>query len=50
MIVAGWMLWGRVMEKMAAAGKPASAFMSANRPGGKEHYDRAVQRFNEKGC
>ena len=47
--VAGWMLWGRVMEKMAAAGTPATVFMSVNRPEGKEFYDKALAEFNRKG-
>lgn len=34
MIVAGWMIWGQVMEKLAAAGTPAGVFLSANREGG----------------
>jgi uncharacterized phosphosugar-binding protein len=48
-IVAGWMVWGRVMEKMAAAGVPPSAFISINREGGKEYYDRSQAEFNQRG-
>jgi uncharacterized phosphosugar-binding protein len=49
MDVAGWMLWGRALEKMAAAGHPATVFMSINRPEGKAFYDQAVADFNKKG-
>ena len=33
-IMAGWMIFERVMRKMAARGAPASVFLSANREGG----------------
>ncbi len=49
MIVSGWMLWGRVMEEMSAAGDPATVFMSVNRPGGKEFHERALAEYNRKG-
>ena len=49
MIVIGWMLWGRVMERMAAAGKPPSVFISINGEGGKEYYDKSRAEFNRKG-
>lgn len=48
-IVAGWMLWGRVMEKMAAAGMPPSTFISINRKDGKEYYDKNKALFNKRG-
>ena len=48
-IVAGWMLWGRVMEKMAAAGMPPSTFISINRKDGKECYDKNKALFNKRG-
>jgi uncharacterized phosphosugar-binding protein len=48
-IVAGWMVWGRVMEKMAAAGTPPSTFISINRDDGKEYYDRNLAEFNQRG-
>ena len=47
--VCGHMLWGRVMEKMAAAGKPATVFQSANRPTGVEDLKKAEQQYNERG-
>jgi uncharacterized phosphosugar-binding protein len=49
MVVLGWMIWGRVMEKTAATGRPASVFMSVNRPGGQEHYQKTLARYHEKG-
>ena len=45
----GHMLWGRVMEKMAAAGCPATTFMSINREGGPEHHKRMVAQYEERG-
>lgn len=49
MTIAGWMLWGRVMEMMAETGEKPTVFMSANRPGGPECYQTAIRRFAEKG-
>jgi len=49
MIVSGWLIWGRAIEKMAAAGNPPSVFMSVNREGGVEHYEKARAQFNRKG-
>jgi uncharacterized phosphosugar-binding protein len=48
-IVAGWMIWGRVMEKMAELGDPATTFISANRPGGMESYHENRDRYNKRG-
>lgn len=48
-IVAGWMVFGRVMERMAAAGDPPSVFMSLNRPEGRAWYDASEARFQERG-
>ena len=47
--VAGWMLWGAVMEKMAAAGHPPTVFMSVNRPGGQAFYEKSVAEYNRRG-
>ncbi len=49
-VVAGWMLFGRVMELMGTDGgaKPV-VFMSVNRAGGREAYDAAIKLFNERG-
>lgn len=49
MIVAGWMLWGRVMEKMAAAGDPPSVFLSVNRDGGNKAYEKTTKRYQKRG-
>ena len=49
MICAGWMIWGRVMERMVEMGNPPTVFMSVNRPGGVEKYEESRRRFNEKG-
>ena len=48
-VVAGWMLWGRVMEKMAESGNPATTFMSVNREGGVEYYDKMREQYNRRG-
>lgn len=49
MIVAGWCIFGRVMEKMAAAGDPPSVFMSLNRAEGPAYYDASKKRFQKRG-
>jgi uncharacterized phosphosugar-binding protein len=49
MIIAGWMIWGRVMEKMAAAGNPPSVLMSINREGGQAYYDKTKAEYNKRG-
>jgi uncharacterized phosphosugar-binding protein len=49
MNVAGWMLWGRVMEKMSAAGNPPTTFQSINRAGGKAAYEKALAQYNQRG-
>jgi uncharacterized phosphosugar-binding protein len=49
MIALGWMIWGRVMEKMAADGNPPSVFMSINRPGGPEYYEKSRAQYQERG-
>jgi uncharacterized phosphosugar-binding protein len=49
MLVAGWMIWGTVMEKMAAAGTPASVYISHNRDGGPAFNEAARVRYQEKG-
>lgn len=49
MVVCGWLIWGRVMEKMAAAGNAPTSFISINREGGKESYDKAIAQYNERG-
>ncbi len=49
MTVCGWMIWGRVMERMAAAGDPPSVFMSVNRPEGPAYYERSRARYEERG-
>lgn len=49
MAVAGWMIWGRVIEKMAAGGDPPTVFMSLNRAGGKETYEQSVATYRSRG-
>lgn len=49
MSVAGWMIWGRVIEKMASAGDPPTVFMSLNRAGGKEIYDQSIATYQKRG-
>lgn len=47
--VLGHMLWGRVLEKMAAAGQPATVFQSVNRPTGVEDLKLAEKQYHERG-
>lgn len=49
MVVIGWLVWGRVMDLTAAAGDPASTFISINRPDGQAWYDRAKAEYERKG-
>jgi uncharacterized phosphosugar-binding protein len=49
MAVAGWMIWGRVMERMSDQGKTPSVFISLNRPGSREYYDKNKAEWNQKG-
>lgn len=49
MDVAGWMLFGRAMELMAARGKPATAFLSLNREGGDAYHRRAQEQYEQRG-
>ncbi|MCL5103841.1 MAG: sugar isomerase domain-containing protein [Armatimonadetes bacterium] len=48
-IIVGWMLWGRVMENMAEAGNPPSVYMSINREGGQEYYEKTKSEYNRRG-
>jgi uncharacterized phosphosugar-binding protein len=48
-LVIGWMLWGRVMEKMAAAGQPPSVYISVNREGGPEFYNKSRAEYHRRG-
>lgn len=47
--VAGWMIWERVLTRMAAAGNAPTTFMSVNRPEGQERYKASVAQYNERG-
>ena len=47
--VAGHLIFGAVMEKMAALGKPATVFMSVNRDGGPDAYQKAVEQYETRG-
>ncbi len=49
MLAAGWMIWGTVMEKMAAAGTPASVYVSHNRDGGPEFNEKQRSRYHSRG-
>lgn len=49
MVVSGWLIWGRVMEKMSEAGNAPTTFISINGRGGKEFYDNAIAQYNERG-
>lgn len=47
--VAGWLVFGRAMEKMAAAGTPPTVYLSVNRPGGEEDYRLKTEQYEKKG-
>lgn len=47
--VAGHMLLGRALEKMAAAGTPATVFQSINRADGKAAYEQALAQYAARG-
>lgn len=49
MDVAGWLVWERVLEKMMEAGKAPCVFMSVNREGGMEHYQKTLAEFDRRG-
>lgn len=49
MAVAGWMIWERVMTRMADAGDPPTVFMSFNRAGGADYYARSREQYNKRG-
>ena len=49
MDMAGWLIWSRAMEKMAAAGTPASVLISHNGAGGPEHNDESRKRYEKLG-
>ena len=48
-VTIAWMVCAEVMERTAALGKPAHAYISHNRPGGAEYNERAMQEYNEVG-
>ncbi len=47
--VIGHMIFGRAMEKMAAAGNPPTVFMSFNREGGPEAHKKSVEQYETRG-
>ncbi|HSV74534.1 MAG TPA: sugar isomerase domain-containing protein [Chthonomonadales bacterium] len=49
MDIAGWMIWERVMERMAREGDPPTVYMSVNREGGQDYYQRAREALNRRG-
>ena len=49
MACCAWMIWGRAMEKAAAAGDPPSVLISHNREGGPEYNEKSMKRYNERG-
>jgi uncharacterized phosphosugar-binding protein len=47
--VAGHLIFGSVMEKMAMLGRPATVLMSVNRDGGADFYQKAIEQFKAQG-
>lgn len=48
-LMAGWMIFERVMETLAARGTPAAVFMSYNRAGGEEALQKTKDLCDERG-
>lgn len=49
MDVAGWMIFGRVMEKMAALDRLPTVFMSINQAGGRDYHHRSLEHYDARG-
>ena len=47
--VAGHMIFGTVMENLAKLGRPATVFMSVNREGGADLYEKAIEQYEARG-
>jgi uncharacterized phosphosugar-binding protein len=47
--VAGHLIFGAVMEKMAKLGHPATVLMSVNREGGADFYQKAIEQYKAQG-
>ncbi|MDR3688664.1 MAG: sugar isomerase domain-containing protein [Fimbriimonas sp.] len=48
-IVAGWMVWEAVIEKMIGMGKPPTVYQSFNRAGGPEFYKKMKDQYEQRG-
>lgn len=48
-IIAGWMLWESVIRLLNERGQDPTVFMSVNRAGGMEQYQKDVATYNERG-
>lgn len=48
-LLAGWMIFERVMETLAARGTPATVFMSYNRAGGEKALQETIDLCNTRG-
>lgn len=48
-ITAGWMIFGGVMERLAARGTPAAVFLSINREGGEAFYKEQRELCEKRG-
>ncbi len=48
-IMAGWMIFERVMETLAARGTPAAVFMSFNRAGGEDALQKTKELCDQRG-
>lgn len=48
-IIAGWMLWECAIKLLRERGHDATVFMSVNREGGMEQYQKDVAVYNERG-
>ena len=48
-IVIGWLIWEAAIEKMLAAGTPPTVFLSVNREGGPEFYQKMREQYEKRG-
>jgi uncharacterized phosphosugar-binding protein len=48
-IVAGWMVWEAAILKMIGKGTPPTVFLSVNREGGMEFYQKMREQYEKRG-
>jgi uncharacterized phosphosugar-binding protein len=48
-VVIGWMIWEAAIAKMVAAGEVPTVFLSVNREGGPEFYQKMREQYEKRG-